>query len=244
MFNIFQYEKINKTRLDHKKTEEKLEQAKQMHDKKTLTLSSSANMRRLEWAAKFLESDMRNSKIHVVLQEGSIKLLNSSILECRKDSSSEDSESEVKSSQIKKIIHKMDTKILHPYTMTNNVHSPDFPISETSKVLKTPEKSQADHKKPFNPYSRSYKKDESAWQYYQSTYPSIPSNPSIQNSLSHRMIHLKDSFKLGVKSDLWNSLIKPRESIRSYQSNKNLHNLPDSKLYKKSLEHLISRKLN
>lgn len=244
MFNIFQYEKINKSRLDHKRTEEKLEQVKLMHDKKTLTLSSSANIRRLEWAAKFLESDMRNSKNYLVLQEGSIKLLNSSILECRKDSSSEDSDGEVDSTQIKKIIHKMDTKILHPYTMTNNVNSPDDPISETSKVLKKSDKSQTDQKKPFNPYGRSYKKDESAWQCYQSAYPINPYKPSTNNCLSQRMIHLKDSFKLGVKSDLWTSLIKPRESIRSYQSNKNLHSLPDSKLYKKSLEHLISRKIN
>lgn len=63
MFNIFQYEKINKTRLNTIKAEEQSEKDKLAHDKKLISLSSSANIRRLEWAAKFLESDMRNRKI-------------------------------------------------------------------------------------------------------------------------------------------------------------------------------------
>lgn len=136
----------------------------------------------------------------------------------------------------------MDTKILHPYTDNNVVNSPVTLNTETSKIFKNLGKSQTDPKKPFNPYGRHFKKNESAWPCVQSKYVSSPYEPSTHELLSQRSVPPKDSFKLGIKSDLWNSLIKPRESIRSYQSNKNLNSLPDSKLYKKSLEHLISRK--
>ena len=133
----------------------------------------------------------------------------------------------------------MDTRILHPYTENKPENSP---ITDTSKALKPSEKSQTDPKQLFNPYGRHFDKHESAWPCFQSKYVSSPYNPTPHQFLSHRSPPPKDSFKLGIKSDLWTSLIKPRESIRTFQSNKNLHLLPDSKLYKKSLEHLISRK--
>ena len=61
MFNIFQYEKVNKNRLLHETQKKRNEKMKLMHSVKNDELSSQANLRRLEWAAKYLNSDMFHS---------------------------------------------------------------------------------------------------------------------------------------------------------------------------------------
>lgn len=244
MFNIFQYDKINNTRIHQQNYIEKNEQVKKKHDKKNEVLSSQANIRRLEWAAKFLNSDVKNSKNHTVLQEGSIKLMNSSILQCRKSSSSDESEVGSNTSEMVKVFQKMDTRILHPYKDTTHALSPQVSKHDSAQTLKGSARSDKEKKKPFNPYSRSYKKNESAWEDMQVSYSSSPYENPFKHCNSERNVSLKNKFRLGVKNDLWNGLIKPRESIRTYQSNKNLKLLPDAKLYKKSLEHLISRRIS
>lgn len=61
MFNIFQYEKVNKDRKMHEMLEMKEKADKEIHAVRTDQLSSQANMRRLEWASKYITSDFFNS---------------------------------------------------------------------------------------------------------------------------------------------------------------------------------------
>ena len=60
MFNIFQYEKVNRNRRMHESLEVKQLRDKKLHTSRTNSMSTQANLRRLEWAAKYLNSDFIN----------------------------------------------------------------------------------------------------------------------------------------------------------------------------------------
>jgi hypothetical protein len=61
MFNIFQYEKINRTRKMNEIEEAKKQKDDIIHAAKTKNLSSQANLRRLDWAIKYLNPEVTNS---------------------------------------------------------------------------------------------------------------------------------------------------------------------------------------
>lgn len=246
MFNIFQYEKVNRDRELFNQQQAKLEKDRQRHSKITNNMSTQANLRRLEWAAKYMNSELTNGKIHIVLTEGAVKLVDSTVLECRKGTPM--NELDVDPENLKKLIRRMDTRVLHPYyhreiPMKDYYEEPQDIVVEHNKSSGI--KSFTDCKKPFYPSCRAYKKYESVWSDNLGAYMSNPYGESVKEfRTSDRLDDGRKVFKVGNKNDVWNGLIKESGSNRAYQSNKHLKSLPDMKVYKKSLEHIIVKKLN
>ena len=142
-----------------------------------------------------------------------------------------------------KIFNRMDTKILQPHYHIIVERRPNHDHeSSTAEILEAP--SKGPKPKVFNPYSKSYKKHESAWSDSLIRYESEPYLNTIPEIRTRdRQKEGKKVFKLGVRNDVWESIMKKPESLRSYQSQNCLQNLPDMKVYKKSLEHMLKRNL-
>lgn len=142
----------------------------------------------------------------------------------------------------------METKILHPYTykvkQSNDV---DDESDESSKIIESSnsnKNSSVNKSKPFIAYSKTYRKYDSAWDSQLNSYASSPYLDTADYLRARdKKKEGKKEFLLGCKNDVWESLIKNSGSIRTYHSSKYLKYIPDMKIYKKSLEHMLKKNI-
>lgn len=170
--------------------------------------------------------------------------MDSSKLECRKPKITRDYSEEDYKEYKNDLFQRMDTKLFHPYThekpkSSNNEEDPKI-INTSNKSIKFSEKTP----KPFNPYTKSYSKNETVWSRGLQNYVSEPYiDTSKDIRLRNKSKEGKKEFIIGFKKDIWDSLISKTTSNRTFNSNNSLKSLPDMKIYKKSLEHMIRKNI-
>ena len=135
----------------------------------------------------------------------------------------------------------MDTKILQPYILKTKEKEKNHEFPESTEI-NIKDISKADKVKEFNNYTKTFRKDDTAWKSL-NTYSSLPYLDQQDLRIREKNKEGKKIFILGNKNDVWDSIIKKSESNRTLQSYNQLKSFPDMKAYKKSLEHIITKKL-